>query len=520
VLRSSAAAPEPLEELSAKSAAKAAKRAARRLKILEEVLNSERMYVKQLRTVNKVYIEPLRMVADMPAGKGQIFSHADLDNIFLNIDLLIKVNEGFLSELEAELNAREMDFARVEFGAIIKNAAKHMKGCYTRYVTNYDTAEGHLQRLSKHDQEKSRYLAVCKTHPDAGGLDVRSFLIQPVQRVPRYRMLLEDLLAHTDPEHVDEAPLRDALQRVCEVAKHINEEKRHLDEVEKMRALVARFANAPTLEKELVSYERRLLKEGQLSKMRMSRKQERVVMLCNDVMLYSVKPSPGQRAGLQLKGKIWLRDGAKIKKMPHTEATPHAFAVVAGDGKGYTWLAESAAEAAEWVAAITAAIDHCQGKGRTAGRRSLADTEALSALTASKTLGARLDVVHGGSVLTKYNNRDGKSSQRWVVVKEHRLFWGDAVKKKAESSVELHDAISIQHGAQSPAFFKNKDFRKDLDWQCFSVVSKERTIDFAADRPDVLMDWYLALASLIPQSKEPLLDESALRTRIEGMMAG
>jgi hypothetical protein len=51
-------------------------------------------------------------------------------------------------------------------------------------------------------------------------------------------------------------------------------------------------------------------------------------------------------------------------------------------------------------------------------------------------------------------------------------------------------------------------------------VSKERTIDFAADRPDVLMDWYLALASLIPQSKEPLLDESALRTRIEGMMAG
>jgi hypothetical protein len=156
-LRSSAAAPEPLEELSAKSAAKAAKRAARRLKILEEVLNSERMYVKQLRTVNKVYIEPLRMVADMPAGKGQIFTHADLDNIFLNIDLLIKVNEGFLSELEAELNAREMDFARVEFGAIIKNAAKHMKGCYTRCAQTERAA-----RACAHQGQPSRRCACAQ----------------------------------------------------------------------------------------------------------------------------------------------------------------------------------------------------------------------------------------------------------------------------------------------------------------------------------------------------------------------
>ena len=52
---------------------------------------------------------------------------------------------------------------------------------------------------------------MCKTHPDAGGLDVRSFLIMPVQRVPRYRMLLEDLLAHTDADHPEEPHLREAL---------------------------------------------------------------------------------------------------------------------------------------------------------------------------------------------------------------------------------------------------------------------------------------------------------------------
>ena len=42
-----------------------------------------------------------------------------------------------------------------------------------------------MLKLKGSDKEKHRYLEVCKTHPDAHGLDIRSFLIQPVQRVPR-----------------------------------------------------------------------------------------------------------------------------------------------------------------------------------------------------------------------------------------------------------------------------------------------------------------------------------------------
>ena len=57
---------------------KAAKRAARRVKILEEIVTSERVYVNSLSTLRKVYLVPLRTVAALPAGKGQIFSHEEL----------------------------------------------------------------------------------------------------------------------------------------------------------------------------------------------------------------------------------------------------------------------------------------------------------------------------------------------------------------------------------------------------------------------------------------------------------
>ena len=52
---------------------------------------------------------------------------------------------------------------------------------------------------------------------------------------------------------------------------------------------------------------------------------------------------------------------------------------------------------------------------------------------------------------------------------------------------------------------------------CYSIVFKERTLDFAATSVEGVLDWYLALATLVPQSTEPLLDEPALRERLATM---
>ena len=54
---------------------------------------------------------------------------------------------------------------------------------------------------------------------------------------------------------------------------------------------------------------------------------------------------------------------------------------------------------------------------------------------------------------------------------------------------------------------------------CFSVVFEKRSLDFAATSAQALVDWYLALAALVPRSSEPLMEEDELRARIEGMAA-
>jgi len=324
----------------------------RRRRVLGEILSTERTYVAALQTLDKVYMVPMRMVADAGA-KVAIFSHADLDTVFLNLDVLLKLHTRFLERLEQEE-------ASGHFGAILSGAAKDIKGCYTRYISNYAQAEAHISALASKAPDKHRYLEVCKSHPDAGGLDVRSFLIQPIQRVPRYRLLLEELIAHTEPGHPDEADLREALTRIREVAAFINEETRVSATLCKLREVARRFAQPEVLEKSLVRQGRAFVREGELTKVRLAHRQRRKVFLFSDLLVYGV---PTGRGYVQ-KGQIPLGEGTRVERLPRTEHLTHGFAVVDGHGKGYTWHGESEAETGEWFEEVQRAVRACQPERR------------------------------------------------------------------------------------------------------------------------------------------------------------
>ncbi len=61
------------------------------------------------------------------------------------------------------------------------------------------------------------FIRACEHQEACHGLDLRAYLIQPVQRVPRYRLLLIELLKHTRESHPDWADLKAALENVRSV---------------------------------------------------------------------------------------------------------------------------------------------------------------------------------------------------------------------------------------------------------------------------------------------------------------
>ena len=65
----------------------------------------------------------------------------------------------------------------------------------------------------------------------------------PVQRIPRYKLLLAELLKHTDEGHHDFANITDALEKVTAVANDVNEAIRRQEEMSKLLELQELFGS-------------------------------------------------------------------------------------------------------------------------------------------------------------------------------------------------------------------------------------------------------------------------------------
>jgi hypothetical protein len=157
---------------------------------------------------------------------------------------------------------------------------------YSDYCSNFETGSALVQKLRQSSSAfqgvLDKGIAMCNGH------NLEDFLIMPVQRsstilclillrvmlqnfltwlvgwartgVPRYRLLLESLLKHTESEHADFEKLTAALQIVSEKANEINQKMALASQQRKTMELATRFVSLP-LEEGLVQPYRYLVTE-------------------------------------------------------------------------------------------------------------------------------------------------------------------------------------------------------------------------------------------------------------------
>lgn len=115
---------------------------------------------------------------------------------------------------------------------------------YTVYVVNYPKALVTLNDKT----HKAQFAAFLKRALEQGAKQyqtVASYLIMPVQRIPRYQLLLRELLRVTPEAHPDHRYLTESLERMTELAVKINETIREEEELEKVIAIQKKFTGNP-----------------------------------------------------------------------------------------------------------------------------------------------------------------------------------------------------------------------------------------------------------------------------------
>lgn len=77
--------------------------------------------------------------------------------------------------------------------------------------------------------------------------DIPTFLIMPIQRIPRYNLLLLDIKKHTWEEHGDYQNLVKACEGMEEVAQYLNSKKKESDNIGNMMKYGKMIVDGPTI---------------------------------------------------------------------------------------------------------------------------------------------------------------------------------------------------------------------------------------------------------------------------------
>ncbi|XP_068111639.1 dynamin-binding protein isoform X1 [Hyperolius riggenbachi] len=195
----------------------------KRAKVIEELLQTERDYLRDLETCVEHIMVPLQSTPML---------NVDFDILFGNIHSVTDVTKKLLGALE---NCDSV-------GVIFLEQRAELELVYKEYCQNHEETIALLEAYDKDDRFQ-RHLQECmetvKTLYKEWGrtnyINLGSFLIKPVQRIMRYPLLLMELVSATPDSHPDKSPIKEAVRAVKELNVNINEYKRRKDLVVKYR---------------------------------------------------------------------------------------------------------------------------------------------------------------------------------------------------------------------------------------------------------------------------------------------
>ncbi|EFA84103.1 pleckstrin domain-containing protein [Heterostelium album PN500] len=219
---------------------------------------------------------------------------------------------------------------------------------YTVYSNSYNSSILLLSSLTKSNPSFSSFLSKCLLKPASKGLNLSSYLIMPIQRIPRYKLLLENLLAKSPENHVDYVDLKEALTMIGSVASELDE--RLLQFQIKHRVLDIQNSLVG-MDEDIVKPTRVFFKEGDLKKISDRVVNTRHFFLFNDLLIYAQKEKKNL---YRFKHSFPLLQ-CWVKDLPDTPRFNCLFQIISPN-KTYFLCAPSEADKQSWMKMLNEVI--------------------------------------------------------------------------------------------------------------------------------------------------------------------
>ncbi|XP_069431758.1 FYVE, RhoGEF and PH domain-containing protein 3 isoform X8 [Ovis canadensis] len=292
------------------------------LHIAQELLHTEETYVKRLHLLDQVFYTRLTE-AGIPSEVTT--------GIFSNISSIYRFHGQFLlPELQARIT-NEWD-ANPRLGDILQKLAPFLK-MYGEYVKNFDRAMELVSTWTQRSLVFKDIVQNIQKQEMCGNLTLQHHMLEPVQRVPRYELLLKDYLKRLPEDAPDWKDAERSLELIATAANHSNAAIRKMEKMHKLLEVYERLGG----EEDIVNPANELIKEGHIQKLsaKNGTTQDRHLFLVQDIVKSSAAHTfiiTGKKRSLELQTrteeekKEWIQViQATIEKHKQNSQTFKAF---------------------------------------------------------------------------------------------------------------------------------------------------------------------------------------------------
>uniref|UniRef100_A0A4W2H1Q5 Rho guanine nucleotide exchange factor 17 n=1 Tax=Bos indicus x Bos taurus TaxID=30522 RepID=A0A4W2H1Q5_BOBOX len=190
------------------------------------LLDTEQSYVESLRTLMQGYMQPLKQPEN-----SLLCDPSLVDEIFDQIPELLEHHEQFLEQVR---HCVQNWHAQQKVGdLLVQSFSKDvLVNIYSAYIDNFLNAKDAV-RVAKEARPAFLKFLEQSMRENKEKQALSDLMIKPVQRIPRYELLVKDLLKHTPEDHPDYPLLLDAQRNIKQVAERINKGVRSAEEAER-----------------------------------------------------------------------------------------------------------------------------------------------------------------------------------------------------------------------------------------------------------------------------------------------
>ena len=218
---------------------------------VQEIMTSEKKYVDVLKILDEFRNRVENKIAKTSEEGVCIYQM----NLFTILPQILMLNSHLLEEFQARISNwtthKKIADVLVKKGDFLR--------IYSTYMDTFDHTSSTFQDCVKKYSNFAKLVKEVESLPLCQGLCIQGHMLAPVQRLPRYKMLLETYLKYQEENGEDFEDTKNAIRIVLRVTNASNDAFKEKEKMDKMKQLQKNLGSF-----ELVQAARSLLKEGVL----------------------------------------------------------------------------------------------------------------------------------------------------------------------------------------------------------------------------------------------------------------